>query len=198
MFDATFEHGAVAPICLETNGVVASFDSERGDLSIWAPSQAPFFVRKELAHVFEMPLEQVHIRSVVIGGGFGGKSQSPEPIAIAAQLAMKAGKPVKILLNRQEEFLSGKSDHGKKMRVRSAVAADGTILARHTEFWVDNGAYTHMGPAYISGVRQRTCNLYRVGAAGFDGHAGLHQQSFRRFLSRHGRAADHLGDRKPN
>ena len=169
VFDATFEHGAVAPICLETNGVVASFDSERGDLSIWAPSQAPFFVRKELAHVFEMPLEQVHIRSVVIGGGFGGKSQSPEPIAIAAQLAMKAGKPVKILLNRQEEFLSGKSDHGKKMRVRSAVAADGTILARHTEFWVDNGAYTHMGPAYISGVRQRTCNLYRVGAAGFDG-----------------------------
>jgi CO/xanthine dehydrogenase FAD-binding subunit len=105
----------------------------------------------------------------VIGGGFGGKSQAPEPIAIAAMLSIKAGRPVKILLNRQEEFLSGKSDHAKKMRVRSAVAADGTILGRHTEFWVDNGAYTHMGPAYISAVRQRTCNLYRVGAAGFDG-----------------------------
>ena len=169
VFDETFEHGHVAPICLETNGVVARFDAESGDLWLWAPSQAPFFVRKELSHVLELPLEKVHVLSVVIGGGFGGKSQAPEPIAIASMLAMKAGRPVKITLNRQEEFLSGKSDHAKKMRVRSAVAADGTILARHTEFWVDNGAYPHMGPAYISGVRQRTCNLYRVDAAGFDG-----------------------------
>jgi CO/xanthine dehydrogenase Mo-binding subunit/CO/xanthine dehydrogenase FAD-binding subunit len=169
VFDDVYEHGAVAPICLETNGALALFDATTGDLTLWAPSQAPFFVRKEIALVLELPLEKVHIRSVVIGGGFGGKSQAPEPIAIAAFLAMKAGRPVRLLLNRQEEFLSGKSDHGKKMRVRSAVAADGTILARHTEFWVDNGAYTHMGPAYISAVRQRTCNLYRVDAAGFDG-----------------------------
>lgn len=169
IFDATFEHGIVAPICLETNGVLADFTADSGDLTLWAPSQAPFFVRKEIAHVLELPLEKVHVRSVVIGGGFGGKSQAPEPIAIAAMLSMKAGRPVKILLNRQEEFLSGKSDHAKKMRVRSAVAADGTILGRHTEFWVDNGAYTHMGPAYISAVRQRTCNLYQVCAAGFDG-----------------------------
>lgn len=167
IFEAEFEHGIVAPICLETNGVLANF--EDGEMTLWAPSQAPFFVRKEIAHVLELPLENVHVRSVVIGGGFGGKSQAPEPIAIAAMLSMKAGRPVKILLNRQEEFLSGKSDHAKKMRVRSAVATDGTILGRHTSFWVDNGAYTHMGPAYISAVRQRTCNLYRVGAAGFDG-----------------------------
>jgi CO/xanthine dehydrogenase Mo-binding subunit/CO/xanthine dehydrogenase FAD-binding subunit len=169
IFEATFEHGIVAPICLETNGVVAQFDSDERDLTFWAPTQAPFFVRKEIAHVLELPLENVHVRSVVIGGGFGGKSQAPEPIAIAAMLSIKAGRPVKILLNRQEEFLSGKSDHAKKMRVRSAVADDGTILGRHTEFWVDNGAYTHMGPAYISAVRQRICNLYRVGAAGFNG-----------------------------
>ena len=169
IFDATFEHGIVAPICLETNGVLADYDTETGDLTLWAPSQAPFFVRKEIAHVMDLPLEKVHAKSVVIGGGFGGKSQSPEPIAIAAFLSITTGRPVKILLNRQEEFLSGKSDHAKKMRVRSAVAADGTILGRHTEFWVDNGAYTHMGPAYISAVRQRTCNLYRVRAAGFDG-----------------------------
>ncbi|MGI9480546.1 MAG: molybdopterin cofactor-binding domain-containing protein [Hyphomicrobiaceae bacterium] len=167
VFEAEFEHGIVAPICLETNGVLAHF--EDGEMTLWAPSQAPFFVRKEIAHVLELSLDKVHVRSVVIGGGFGGKSQAPEPIAIAAKLSMKAGRPVKILLNREEEFLSGKSDHAKKMRVRSAVAADGTILARHTSFWVDNGAYTHMGPAYISAVRQRTCNLYRVGAAGFDG-----------------------------
>ena len=62
-------------------------------------------------------LDPEHVRwSVAIGGGFGGKSQSPEPIAIAAMLSKLAGRPVRILLNRQEEFLSGKSDHAKKMR----------------------------------------------------------------------------------
>ncbi|PPR60073.1 MAG: 4-hydroxybenzoyl-CoA reductase subunit alpha [Alphaproteobacteria bacterium MarineAlpha4_Bin2] len=169
VFDETFEHGVVAPICLETNGVLASFDKDTESLMLWAPTQAPFFVRKEVAHILDLEAERVHVRSVIIGGGFGGKSQAPEPIAIAAMLSKVVGRPVRILLNRQEEFLSGKSDHAKKMRVRSAVASNGAILGRHTEFWVDNGAYTHMGPAYMSAVRQRTCNLYRVDAAGFDG-----------------------------
>jgi CO/xanthine dehydrogenase Mo-binding subunit/CO/xanthine dehydrogenase FAD-binding subunit len=169
VLDDVFEHGLVAPICLETNGAVASFDSATRSLQIWAPTQAPFFVRKEIAHILGLERDQVTVRSVVIGGGFGGKSQCPEPIGIVALLSKEIGRPVKLVLTRQEEFLSGKTDHGKRMRVRSAFDSEGNVLGRHTEFVVDNGAYTHMGPAYISGVRQRTCNLYRVAAAGFDG-----------------------------
>ncbi len=169
VLDDVFEHGLVAPVCMETNGAVASFNAATNEIDIWAPTQAPFFVRKEIAHILGLERDQVRVRSVVIGGGFGGKSQCPEPIGIAALLSMKAQRPVKLTLSRREEFVSGKTDHGKQMRVRSAFAEDGTVLARHTEFLVDNGAYTHMGPAYISAVRQRTCNLYRVGAAGFDG-----------------------------
>lgn len=169
LLDEVYEHGLVAPVCMETNGAVACFDEASGTMDIWAPTQAPFFVRKELAHILGLERDQVRVRAVVIGGGFGGKSQCPEPIGIAALLSMQAKRPVKFTLTRHEEFISGKTDHGKRMRVRSAFAKDGTVLGRHTEFVVDNGAYTHMGPAYISGVRQRTCNLYRVGAAGFDG-----------------------------
>ncbi|MGK0171807.1 MAG: CO/xanthine dehydrogenase Mo-binding subunit, partial [Gammaproteobacteria bacterium] len=169
VLEDVYEHGQVAPVCMETNGAVASYDATANTMDIWAPTQAPFFVRKEVAHILGLERDQVRVRSVVIGGGFGGKSQCPEPIGIAALLSMKAKRPVKFVLTRHEEFISGKTDHGKRMRVRSAFAKDGTILGRHTEFVVDNGAYTHMGPAYISGVRQRTCNLYRVGAAGFDG-----------------------------
>lgn len=167
--EGSFEHGLVAPICLETNAVLAAWDEAAGTMDIWAGTQAPFFARKEVAHLLGVPREKVRIRSVHIGGGFGGKSQSPEPIGICALLARKAGRPVKIVLTRREEFLGGKTDHGKVMRVRSAAAADGTLLARHTGYLVDNGAFTHMGPAYISAVRQRTANLYRVKAAGFDG-----------------------------
>ncbi|MCM0018722.1 MAG: molybdopterin-dependent oxidoreductase [Tagaea sp.] len=169
VIEDSFEHGIVAPICLETNAAVARFDANSGTMEIWAGTQAPFFARKEVAHVLGLPLEKVIVRAIAIGGGFGGKSQAPEPIAIAAMLAMKAGRPVKIVLDRNEEFRAGKTDHAKRMTVRTGVAANGTIVARHTRFEVDNGAYTYMGPAYVSAVRQRTCNLYRVGAAGFEG-----------------------------
>jgi len=165
----TFSHGAVAPICMETNAVVAEYDAASGQMQIWTGSQAPFFARKEVAHVLGLPLQQVVIRASGIGGGFGGKSQSPEPVAVAALLSFKASRPVRIVLDRREEFISGKTDHPKTMTVSTAVAADGSILGRRTQYYVDNGAYTMMGPAYISAVRQRTCNLYRVGAAGFDG-----------------------------
>jgi CO/xanthine dehydrogenase Mo-binding subunit/CO/xanthine dehydrogenase FAD-binding subunit len=167
--EGQFDHGLTAPICLETNGVVAAWDESSASMQIWAGTQAPFFVRKEVAHLLGVARDAVRVRSIEIGGGFGGKSQSPEPIGIAALLSRKAGRPVKILLSRREEFLGGKTDHGKTMVVRSGAAEDGTLLARQTDFLVDNGAFTHMGPAYVSAVRQRTANLYRVQAAGFDG-----------------------------
>src|SRR5690606_36891454 len=116
----------------------------------WAGTQAPFFARKELAHILDLPLPNVRIRSTFIGGGFGGKSQCPEPIALAALLSLKTERPVKIVLSRKEEFLGGKTDHAKSMTVVTGAAADGRLLARRTDFTVDNGAFTHMGPAYVS------------------------------------------------
>lgn len=167
--EGRFAHGIVAPVCLETNAVLASHDAAAGTLDIWAGTQAPFFARKEVAHITGLALHAVRIRPVLIGGGFGGKSQCPEPIAIAALLSMRAGRPVKIVLTRLEEFLSGKTDHAKDMRLATAADAGGRLTGRRCDYVVDNGAYTHMGPAYVSAVRQRTSSLYRVAAAGFDG-----------------------------
>jgi CO/xanthine dehydrogenase Mo-binding subunit/CO/xanthine dehydrogenase FAD-binding subunit len=169
VFEDHFEHGVVVPACMETNAVVAEHDAATGALTIWAGTQAPFFVRKEVAHVLALAVEDVRVMPVAIGGGFGGKSQSPEPVAIAAALAIRAGRPVRIALDRREEFLAGKTDHGKTIHLRSAVDAAGNILARQVATVVDNGAYTHMGPVYVSATRARTCSHYRVGAARFEG-----------------------------
>lgn len=163
--EGTFEHGIVWPVCLETNAAVASYDKQTRSLQVWAGTQAPFFVRKELACVLGMPPSSIVVRSVAVGGGFGGKSQSPEQIAIAALLSRRTGRPVKVVLSRDEEYVSGKTDHGKRMSLRTAVDREGNILARSADAVIDNGAYTHMGPVYVSAVRQRTTNLYRVGAA---------------------------------
>ena len=103
-----------------------------------------------------------------MGGGFGGKSKVCEQEAIAARLAMTTRRPVKITLDRREEFISGKSDHAKRIRLRTAVAADGTILARSTSIQIDNGAYTAYAPTYVGASRQRTACLYRVQTAHYD------------------------------
>lgn len=161
-----YEHGVVWPVCMETNAAVASFDAASGKLEVWCGTQAPFFVRKELARVLGVEPKSIVVRSVAIGGGFGGKSQSPEQIAIAALLSKRTGRPVKIVLSRDDEYIAGKSDHAKSMSLRTAVDAEGNILGRTVDAIVDNGAYTHMGPVYMSALRQRTANLYRVGAAG--------------------------------
>ncbi|MCW5679993.1 MAG: molybdopterin-dependent oxidoreductase [Xanthobacteraceae bacterium] len=161
-----YEHGVVWPVCMETNAAVASFDKTSGKLEVWCGTQAPFFVRKELARVLKLELANIIVRPVAIGGGFGGKSQSPEQIAIAALLSKRTGRPIKIALSRDEEYIAGKSDHAKSMSLRTAVDRSGNILARTVDAIVDNGAYTHMGPVYVSALRQRIANLYRVGAAG--------------------------------
>lgn len=167
--EGTYTHGIVVPVCMETNAVVATWDAATQHMDIWAGTQSPFFVRKEIAHILGLDRKQVRVHSIEIGGGFGGKSQAPEPIGIAALLSRAAGAPVKIVLSRKEEFISGKTDHGKTMTLKTAVDADGKILARRNHYLVDNGAFTHMGPAYVSAVRQRTANLYQVGAVEFDG-----------------------------
>lgn len=163
--EGSFRHGIVWPVCMETNATVARFDAASGELEVWCGTQAPFFVRKELAQVIGLPLGKIKVRSVLIGGGFGGKSQAPEQIAIAAMLAVRCGRPVKLVLSRDEEYLAGKTDHAKVMHLKTAVDADGNIVARFLEGLVDNGAYTHMGPVYVSAMRQRLLNLYRVQSA---------------------------------
>ncbi len=168
IFDDEFSHGIVVPACMETNATVASFDAATGHLTLWTATQAPYFIRKEVAHVLGLEVERVHIRGVEVGGGFGGKSKICEQEALAARLSLATGRPVRLLLDRREEFISGKTDHAKRIRIRTAVAADGTIMGRSTSLQIDNGAYTAYAPTYVGASRQRTTCLYRVKTAHYD------------------------------
>lgn len=163
-----FSHGIAAPCCMETNGTVASFDAETNSLQLWTATQAPYFIRKEVAHVTGLDEKNVRIRSVEVGGGFGGKSKVCEQEALAAMLSIKAARPVKITLNRRDEFVSGKTDHAKRIKIRTAVAEDGRILNRNVSVQIDNGAYTAYAPTYVGASRQRTTCLYRIDTAHYD------------------------------
>jgi len=104
------------------------------------------------------------------GGAFGGKEEYPSMIAgHAALLAMKSGRPVKIIYDRMEDMVATTKRHPSRTRHRTALSKDGKILGGEIEFTIDGGAYATLssvvlsrgtihagGPYYWPSVRIRT------------------------------------------
>jgi CO/xanthine dehydrogenase Mo-binding subunit len=85
------------------------------------------------------------------GGAFGGKEEYPSMIAAhAALLAIKSGKPVKMIYDRMEDMAATTKRHPSRTRHRTAVSRDGKILGGVIEFTIDGGAYTTLSPVVLS------------------------------------------------
>ena len=117
---------AVYQYSMETHTTIAD---HRGDeIILWSACQHPFLVRQEIAELFGLPLDRVCVIVPFLGGGFGSKSYTKmEPIAAA--ISRKAGRPVRIL-NRVDESMVTTRRHNMTCRMRTAAAADGTLLGR--------------------------------------------------------------------
>ena len=98
-----------------------------------------------------MPEDKVRVVQMETGGAFGGKEEYPSMIAgHAALLAMKSGRPVKIVYDRIEDMAATTKRHPSRTRHRTAVSRDGKILGGEIEFTVDGGAYTTLSPVVLS------------------------------------------------
>ena len=125
---------------METNGAVASFNAATNEIDIWAPTQAPFFVRKEIAHILGLERDQVRVRSVVIGGGFGGKTHVwMEPVALA--LSRKANRPVKVVMTREEVFKASGPTSSTSVDVKIGCTKAGRIVAAEATLRYQTGAF---------------------------------------------------------
>src|SRR3989475_13140835 len=103
--------------------------------------QCPYYVHKALMALFALPEEKVSVIQMETGGAFGGKEESPSMIAWhAALLAMKSGRPVKMIYDRMEDMAATTKRHPSRTRHRTAVSKDGKILGGEIEFVIDGGA----------------------------------------------------------
>jgi len=142
--------GAQEQLYIETNGMIAQFDPHHG-VTVWGSLQCPYYVHKALMAVFDLPEEKVRVVQAETGGAFGGKEEYPSIIAAhAALLAMKAGKPVKIIYDRLEDMAATTKRHPSRTRHRTAVSKDGKILGGEIEFTIDGGAYLTLSPVVLS------------------------------------------------
>ncbi len=142
--------GAQEQLYIENNGMIAAFDAQLG-ITVWGSLQCPYYVHKALIKLCHLPAERVRVVQMETGGAFGGKEEYPSMIeAHAALLAIKSGKPVKIIYDRMEDMAATTKRHPSRTRHRTAVNKDGLILGGEIEFTIDGGAYETLSPVVLS------------------------------------------------
>jgi isoquinoline 1-oxidoreductase len=124
--EASYEIAYIAHAPLEPRAAVAQWSG--GRLTVWTGTQRPFGVKAELAEAFRIPESQVRVIVPDTGSGYGGKHTGEAAIE-AARLAKAAGKPVKVLWTREEEFRCAYFRPGGVIDVVSGFRSDGSLTA---------------------------------------------------------------------
>lgn len=147
--EGTYETGAQEHVYLEPQGMIAALD---GDVLVVRGSmQCPYYILKALREALGRDETRLRVIQTPTGGGFGGKEEYPSTIALhAALLAMKSGKPVKIVYDRGEDMAATTKRHPSLVRHRTGVTPDGRLLAQDIEVVMDGGAYVTLSPVVLS------------------------------------------------
>jgi nicotinate dehydrogenase subunit B len=124
--DATYTVAFIAHAPLEPRAAVAQWAD--GKLSVWTGTQRPFAVRDELAAAFHIPESSVRVIVPDTGSAYGGKHTGDAALE-AARLARAAGRPVKLVWTREEEFTWAYFRPAGIIEIKSGIAADGTLTA---------------------------------------------------------------------
>jgi isoquinoline 1-oxidoreductase len=135
--DATYTIAYIAHAPLEPRAAVAEWSD--GKLTVWTGTQRPFGVRADLASALKLPNERVHVIVPDTGSGYGGK-HTGEAALEAARLAKAAGKPVKVVWTREEEFTWAYFRPAGVIDVRAGVKKDGTLTAWEFHNYNSGGA----------------------------------------------------------
>lgn len=160
VFEKEFSTHRVSGLYLEPFGAVAKWESN-GRLTIWTGLQSAFQGRNEIAKALGIKPTQITVKSPFIGGGFGAKIWIRNFHPIAAVLAKKTGRPVKIVLTRDEEQLTTRPRIAPRMKVKLGMMKDGTMVCKQMSIIADNGAYSWAAPKVLLNLSMRTDCLYR-------------------------------------
>ncbi len=140
----TFTTPVVHHTYIEPHSCVVSTAAD-GSAEFWSCSKVPYGVRDQVATALKLQPEKLVFNPVYIGGDYGGKGDFMD-LAVVYLLSKKAGRPVKLVMDYEEEFAAGNPRHASIVRVRTGVKKDGTLVAAHLSFIFDSGAYGAFKP----------------------------------------------------
>lgn len=154
----TFTFPMVYHYAMEPHSVIAHYGED--ELTVWSSAQHPFQVRGDIARIFKVPQSKVRLIINYLGGGYGSKSYTKfEPLVVA--LARKAKQPVRICNSVGESMVTVRR-HGARVRIKTGVKRDGTIMAREAEIYLDTGGYDDNGPQVTARSATRVLGPYWI------------------------------------
>ncbi len=158
--DGEYRTGHQEQLYIEPNGVVAV--PRDGGVTVYGSLQCPYYVHRALKVLLDLPDDRVRVVQTETGGGFGGKEEYPSMIAgHAALLALKAGRPVKLVYDRVEDMLATTKRHPSIVRHRTGVAKDGRLTAMDIDVVLDGGAYATLSAVVLSRGLIHASGAYR-------------------------------------
>ena len=184
IFEHTFTTSTVHQSYLEPMATVVQYEPG-GKMTIWTSTQGTYVVRSRVASLLGLPMHKVRVIVPHVGGGFGGKLQTVlEPYC--ALLAQRTGRPVKIVMSREEEFFLGKPRSAGVLHLKTGVTREGLLVARQARMYFDTGFACHprsseiaptivRGPYNIPHVRFEAYSVYtnKMGCGSFRGRGGI-------------------------
>jgi CO/xanthine dehydrogenase Mo-binding subunit len=156
----TFTFPMVYHYAMEPHSAIAHYDVANDEITVWSSAQHPFQVRGDIAKIFKVPPARVRMIINYLGGGYGSKSYTKfEPLVVA--LARKARRPVRICNSVGESMVTVRR-HGARVRIKTGVKNDGTIMAREAEIYLDTGGYDDNGPQVTARAATRVLGPYWI------------------------------------
>ena len=155
-----------SPSPLEPRAVLASWEGEQ--LTVWKCTRGVHQDRAALASALEIDPENIRVVGPPLGAGYGAKDET-RLAALAAVLAQRAGRPVRIELSRDEEFVAGRVRHAAVLRMKVGLKNDGTVTAVDCSAVLDTGAYLASGPGVLRRTAQAGLYLYTCANVRYEG-----------------------------
>jgi CO/xanthine dehydrogenase Mo-binding subunit len=147
--EGIYRTGHQEHVYIEPNGVIAV--PENGGIAVYGSIQCPYYVHRALAVLLGDSVAHVRVVQTETGGGFGGKEEFPSGVAAhAALLALKSGRPVKLVYDRVEDMVATTKRHPSIVRHRTGLSRDGRLIAMEIEVIFDGGAYVTLSPVVLS------------------------------------------------
>ena len=157
--EETFSFPMIYQYAMEPHSAIARVSA--GVVTLWSSSAHPFLVRSEIAHMFGLPHANVEVNVPFVGGAYGSKSYFKiEPLAVA--IARKTGgRAVRIAQSVEEAMLTTRR-HSARIRIKTGIKRDGTLVARTAEVLMDTGAYADNGPRVAKRAISRMIGPYKL------------------------------------
>jgi CO/xanthine dehydrogenase Mo-binding subunit/aerobic-type carbon monoxide dehydrogenase small subunit (CoxS/CutS family) len=166
-YEGTFHSHRVQHAALETHGGLAWLD-DTGTLNVRTSTQVPFLTRRALSNIFALPMDKVRVFCERVGGGFGGK-QEMFVEDILALAALKTGRPVKLELTREEQFIATSTRHPMRIHIKAGADAEGKLTALQLDVLSNTGAYGNHGPSVMFHAVSESIAVYNCPNKRVDG-----------------------------